>query len=282
MKILILIKRWPLGVGRYISGVVPELKFLGFDVKVISREEDLGIKSMLGSIFKLRKLVKKKDFDVLYTHDWSMAFPFLFPWKLFKKKHFCCFHGRSLSFFPRLIQSFVGMSLGRRLVVVGDGLKKIFPKAFLNFEAVNFETFRPLNKKRKYIGWLKRFWDQLTEEDIKSLSKQLGMPYFLAENIPADKMNEFYNKCEIFISLPPAYTGFNLCWLEAMAAGVPKVLGNESGIGCRMSFDKVNEHISVLESLKKLKAKDYRSWLINNNFTWKRHAQKLIKLFKNL
>lgn len=84
-------------------------------------------------------------------------------------------------------------------------------------------------------------------------------------SIPFDKMNkDFYNKCKIFISLPPKTAGFNVCWIEAMAAGVPIIIGNDEGIGCKLHFTKIKEKKDLL-NLKNIKEKDYYSWLIKAN-----------------
>ena len=49
----------------------------------LSREGDLKIYSLWKSIFPIRKrikkLMKKENYDIIYTQDWSFAFPLLFP-----------------------------------------------------------------------------------------------------------------------------------------------------------------------------------------------------------
>jgi hypothetical protein len=70
-------------------------------------------------------------------------------------------------------------------------------------------------------------------------------------------MNEWYNSLKVFISYPKDFTGFNICWLEAKASGVPRILGNNNGIG----IDRIlNEPIK--------------------NFIWENSVNKLIKILK--
>ena len=95
-----------------------------------------------------------------------------------------------------------------------------------------------------------------------------------------DKMLEFYNKIEMLISLPPSYTGFGLIFLEAMACNVPKIIGNNYGVGCKLPIDKIEKYKSIEEAIRKTKEKDYRS-LIHKRFSWKTAVNKLVKLWKN-
>ena len=97
-------------------------------------------------------------------------------------------------------------------------------------------------------------------------------------------MNEFYNKCKVFISLPPGETSFNNVWAEAMASGVPLVIGNKEGLGKQWIFERVeNENPSVkdiAEIIRKFPKKDYRKWLIDNKINWDNSAEKVLKVFK--
>ena len=52
-----------------------ELEKMGHEVVVISREDDLGIKSLAGSFGPLRRAVKKINADIVNAHDWSIALP---------------------------------------------------------------------------------------------------------------------------------------------------------------------------------------------------------------
>ena len=147
--------------------------------------------------------------------------------------------------------------MGKRLTVVGDTLKESYPKSTLVYNGVDFKRFKDLGKKREYLGWIERDYDLIDLEGIKRLAKENKLPIKIAKDIPYEEMNKFYNKCKLFVSLPPSYTGFNMAWLEAIAAGVPELMINEYGIGKRL---KKNQDIS--------------------KFTWKNAADKLEKLWK--
>ena len=71
------------------------------------------------------------------------------------------------------------------------------------------------------------------------------------------EMDKWYNKLKVFLSFPPKYAGFNLCWLEAKAAGVPRIFGNENGVG----LSNIGKH--------------WKEMSIEN------HAKKLLEIFKN-
>ena len=77
MKILILIKARGGGHERVMNSIKPLLEQKGHQVEIISREDDLNCFSVKQSFFKLRKEVNKRDYDILYTQDWSCALPFL-------------------------------------------------------------------------------------------------------------------------------------------------------------------------------------------------------------
>ncbi|MCR4284922.1 MAG: hypothetical protein NUV97_02660, partial [archaeon] len=137
MKILILLKRWVGGVGGGVSNISKELKKLGHEVDVIAREEDMKINSFVRSIFPIRKkvleLMKEKNYDIVYTQDWSLAAPLIFPYPLFWKKHFCMFHGNQVGGFGGHIQAIVGKIMGKKLLVMAPKLKERFLKANLNY-----------------------------------------------------------------------------------------------------------------------------------------------------
>ena len=65
------------------------------------------------------------------------------------------------------------------------------------------------------------------------IAKDYNLKLSVAENIPSEQMNNWYNKLKVFVSYPTKNAGFNLCWIEALASGVPIVLGNEEGIGIK-------------------------------------------------
>lgn len=286
MKILILIKKWPGGVGVVVKNVRNELEKKGHKVAIISREEDMKIYSLRQSIFpirrKVKQLMKKERYNIIYTQDWSMALPLFFPFSAYRKKHFCCFHGNQIGK-TRSLQTIVGKTLGKKLIVVGGSLKKRFPKSNLIYNGVDLDKFKPLKKRRDSLGWINKGTEILTKKEIISLAKKLKLKSLIAENfsIPFDKMNEeFYNKLKIFVSLPPVTAGFNLCWIEAMASGVPVIIGNNEGIGNKIQIDKVKSNKELFESVKKFKGKDYRKEIEKSGLTWKNYTNKLLEIWR--
>lgn len=294
MKILILLQRFRGGVGGGVKNISKELKNLGHEVDIIAREENLCLTSFPKSIIPLRKkvskLMKEKNYDVIYTQDWSLAFPLIFPYPLFRKKHFCMFHGHQFGF-GRILQNIIGKSMGRRLFCMAPSLKERFPNATMNYCGVNLDQFKPLNKKRKYIGWIAKANEIISRKEIEELGKKTNTPFLILGGLSQhtllhEEMNsKFYNKCKVFISLPPEAAGFQASWLEAMAAGVPIVIGNNEGAGEVQPFDKVSEGKErdvqeLIKIIKKPKKMDYRKWIIKNGFTWKNHSKRLIEIFK--
>lgn len=293
-----LIIRWKGGVGSYTKNTVKELRKAGHKVKVISREDDLKIFSFYKSILTIRNLVKKliekKNFDIICVNDWSLALPLLFPYPLYKEKLFCTFHGIHLTFPSSFFQRIVAFILKERVISVGPTLKKRFNKSIMNYEGADMIKFKPIKRKKKIktIGFVLKGTEQINLDDISSVAKTLNYPLVIAKEIPFEKMNSFYNKCSIFMSIPPETAGFNLVWTEAMAAGVPIVIGNKEGIGSKLPITKVEkfgwdktktkeEKIKILiKTIKKAKKRNYRMWLIKNNFTWKRHANNLVKIWE--
>jgi glycosyltransferase involved in cell wall biosynthesis len=283
MKILIVLKRWVGGVGVVVKNIKKELEKMGHDITIISREDDLAI-GFFGSLFKIRNLINRigGKYDIIYTQDWSIALPLLYPYEIFKKNHFCCFHGNQPGK-TKFLQDIIGKKLGKRLIVVGDSLKHRFPKSNLIYNGIDLNQFKPLNKKREFLGWIDKSTEKISKEDLIDLSNKIGLPPLIIKkfSIPFENMNEdFYNKCKIFVSLPPKSAGFNLCWTEAMAAGVPIIIGNGEGIGCKLPIEKVDDLKNLSKTILKTKDKNYREWLKNNNFSWKRNVEGLLKLWE--
>lgn len=285
MKILILITKHQGGVGRANRAIKKHLELTGHTVDILSREDDLKIKSFFKSLFYLRaavnKLVKEESYDIIYSQDWSMALPLIFPYRIHSKKHFCCFCGHQENWL-RFLQVYVSKKMKNKLVVIGPLLKGEYPNAKLIPRGVDEKEFIPLKKERKYLGMVGKDSEILTENQLKKVSKKVGMPPLIAKNILPKDMNKFYNKCKVFISLPPM-AGFNLSWAEAMSSGVPIVIGNYQGAGQMFPFNKIkNEEISVdniVALINKADKKDYRKWLIDNGYTWKDVSKKLQSFF---
>lgn len=247
MKILIVIIRWAGGVGRVVQSLKPLLEKKGHQVEVISRKDWYGYVSS-----SLKESVDNKDYDILYTQDWSCAFPFLF-----RKNHYCCFHGHNPTKLGYFIQTLVGKIMGSKLIVVGDSLKKRFPKSTLIYNGVDPNVFYDMKKERKYLGWINRSYEKINKKEVEELSKKYKLPLSVCESIPSSDMNEWYNSLKAFVSYPEDFTGFNLCWLEAKASGVPKILGNENGIGItRVKNNPIEK------------------------FSWSNHVNKLLEVIK--
>ena len=231
MKILIILLKWEGGVGTVIKNISNILKNKGHKVDIFSREDDLKSNSFINSIFKIRNFVKNKmkenNYDIIYTQDWSIGFPLIFPFPIFKNKHYCCFHGNSVSK-GKLFQNFVGNYMKEKIIVVGDSIKLRFKNSNIVYNGVDTNSFKSLNKKREYIGWINKSSEKISEEYINKFSSKLNMKKIIAKEIKLKNMNEFYNKCKIFISIPNKSAGFNLCWLEAMSSGVPIIIGNDN------------------------------------------------------
>ena len=92
-------------------------------------------------------------------------------------------------------------------------------------------------------------------------------------------MPDFYRKIETFISLPPSYAGFGLVYLEAMASGVPKIIGNNHGGGEILPVTKIEDYKSIKEAIVNAKKKNYRTWILDNKFTWEEAVKKMEKIF---
>ena len=286
MKILILLKKWPGGVGGGVKNVIKELEKLGHQVNVIAREEDFKIYSFLKSIFIIRKIIKDKgeSCEIIYTHDWSLAFPLFFPLPIYRKKHFSMFHGNQIGI-GGFLQYLVAKLLGGHLLVMAPSLKKRFPWANINYCGVDLEKFKDLKKKRKNLGWIDKGTEIINKKEIEGIGRKLNMSILIAKGLKYEEMNEkFYNKCKIFISLPPLVAGFQASWLEAMASGVPIIIGNNNGSGEVQPFEKIplgkeNNVEMIIKKIKNAKKIDYLKWIKDNNFTWKRHAEKLIEIW---
>ncbi len=286
MKILTALIRRKGGVGNSNNELSKELRKKGYQVDVLSREDDLKIFTFKGSIFpirkEIRKLMKKNNYDIIYTQDYSLALTLLFPYPLFWKKHFCCFCGIKTWGTQKVVQTVTGKIMGEKLIVVGNQLKERFPKSTLIQRGVNFKKFKPLGKRRNYIGWVDRDIETISKKELQKIADLNGLKLLIAKGIPPNKMNEFYNKCKVFISLPTK-AGANNVWGEAMSAGVPIVIGNNKGPGPIFPFDKILENESKIEKMTKIiknpKRINYRKWLIDNGFFWKNKAEKLISFF---
>jgi len=136
MKILMIYRRKGDSVWDFAKSVKEELEKKGNQVDFFSRDGDLNMPDLSSSMGSLKEFVKKKDaeedYGQIYTFDWSIAFPLLFPTKTLKEKHFCFFYdfepnsGRS-----KVLQKITANMLGEHLIVRTPKLKEKFRKAVL-------------------------------------------------------------------------------------------------------------------------------------------------------
>jgi len=138
MKILLLHRTKDDPTGEFVKNLKDSLEKNGHEIDVVSRNEDLNLSSLSGSMEGIKNFVRKKDekenYDIIYTMDWSMAFPLLFPTKILFDKHYCLFHdfekeGGAQS---RIFQKITGNLLGDHLLVKTEDLKKRFKKAIFS------------------------------------------------------------------------------------------------------------------------------------------------------
>jgi len=284
MRILILLKKWQGGVGVVTNGLKKELERRGHFVKIISREGKFGSSSLVSSFSRVRSLIKSEmkngDFDVIYTQDWSLALPLILPKPIFEKKHFCCFHGiqnGAGSFF----QKFVAKFLKNRLIVVGPSLKRKFHKAHLIYNCVDPNLYKPLKKTKRIknsVGFANWCNENYRFKEIKSAIENVGRRMIIAKDRPQEEMVHFYNQIETLISLPPSFTGFGLVWIEAMACGVPRIIGNNFGIGSELPIDKVEDYGSIEKVLLNSKKRDYRE-MLGDKFSWGKNVNTLVEIW---
>jgi len=138
MKALMILRKWndDEGVGETVRKIKENLEKNGWKVDTLSRINDLHMDSLSSSMGTLKEAIRKKDqeenYDVIYTHDWSIAFPLLIPEKVFVEKHYCFFHDIQPGGKSKVFQRIVGNMLGKKLLVKTEALKKKFPKATLS------------------------------------------------------------------------------------------------------------------------------------------------------
>jgi len=284
MKILVFLLRWRGGVGRVIKELERELEQKGHELVAISREDDFNLFSSVKNLLlmrqKYKEIIEKENPDIIYTQDWSMALPLLFPFKIYKKKHYCCFHGNqigSLSF----MQPLIGRVMGKRIIAVGTYNYNRLPKSHLIPNGVNMERFKPLNKNRKFMGWINTETEVFSKKEIECFAKKAGYELIIARRILPERMNEdFYNKCDVFFSIPPQSAGCQLSWMEAMSAGVPKIIGNKEGDGDLLSISQLSDFKNPIDAIRNAKRKDHRKEMEEMNQTWERHTDKLLRVLK--
>ena len=145
MKILIVYRTQKDFTGKSIKDIKEGLEKKGYHVDSVSRNEDLNFPTLTSSMDGLKDFVIKKDkienYDLIYTQDWSIAFPLLFPTKVLFEKHYCLFHDSEVEggAQSKIMQKIAGNLLGGHLLVKREELKKKFPKATLSKDGIGIE-----------------------------------------------------------------------------------------------------------------------------------------------
>ncbi len=228
MRILICSNELTGGVGRVVDETKQELIDRGHEV-VSCERRDIGTFNFFEGFKEVRRFIRKamKEYNIVYLQDWSIALPCVG----LKGSVYCCFHGINPSLVGRVLQRVVAWGFKGRLIVVSENLRRTFRGAFVVNNGVNTKVFRDLGLEREGMGFVQAKTELYNYSKVKEAAKILGYKLKVAEGLDQKGMVEFYNRCKAFISLPPKITGFNLCWLEAMACGVPTILCNDNGIG---------------------------------------------------
>lgn len=283
MKILIAAKHKLAGGGRYPLEIQRVLRKKGHKVDLIFRIDDLKTKNLFSARSKFRKIASNKKYDVIHSQDWSQALAFSGY-----KNHVCTFHGFPRNFFTYCPYLFIGNGLGKRLITVSQILKRRFKKSTLIYEGVDLNKFKPKKRKKNkklIVGFAQPYLNVYNFNVIKKTVDLIpNAKLLIADNIPFDKMNDFYNKLDVFISLPASYAGFNLVWLESMACNV-KTVGCNYGVGKEIPIDKVSTPFTaekIKYAILHAKKKDYRKWLKKSPFTWEKHVKELLKMYKSV
>ena len=144
MKILMIYRRKEKDSWETIKNIEKKLKELGHDVEILSRDEDLNMDSLSSSMGNFAKIIEKKNkeknYDIIYTQDWSIAFPLLIPNRILPEKHYCIFHNlESSGAKSRILQKIAGNMMGGKLIVRTGELKDKFPGAIFSPDGITNE-----------------------------------------------------------------------------------------------------------------------------------------------
>ncbi len=71
-----------------------------------------------------------------------------------------------------------------------------------------------------------------------------------------------------------------MSWIEAMACGVPKIIGNNEGIGQKLNIYKVKNNEDISDVIKNATQKNYRKQVLESYLTWKNHVNKLLRIWR--
>jgi hypothetical protein len=147
MKILILYRTDKDETGRFVKVLKANLEKREHIVEAVSRNENLSLPSLTSSMDALKEFVIKKNqkenYDLIYTQDWSIAFPLVFPSKILFDKHYCLFHEvEERGAQSKIMQKIVGNLLGSHLLVKTEKLKNKFQKAVFSKDGLEVLTFK--------------------------------------------------------------------------------------------------------------------------------------------
>jgi len=285
MKVLMVHKTRIGGVAIHVKEISEELRKKGIEVEEITRNEDLKLTSFWKSYFKMKTLFKKwsKEYDIIHCHDWSITYPAL---KANIKNLVATFHGFPLNIVANYFENYCIKKLREKAIVVSPNMKKIYKTSTLIPNGVNlsiFKKYEDIERIKNLVGLVQKY----NLDKIATILKDLNMEFVCTNGgLKYEELGKFYSKIDIFISIPPKTTGFNMVWLEAMACEVPYIIGTNAGIGEILPIYKIssfNELKNLLSKIRKDKIKplqNQRRWIIKNRMTWKRHVNQLINLYR--
>lgn len=287
MRILMVEKTRVGGVHVHVSSVAKELRKLGHEVNIITRVEDLGFSSFVDSYSAMKKFFAKKaqQYDIIHAHDWSIVYPAI---RAGVGNLVATFHGLPTTFIAKYFQDTAIRALGSRAVVISPRMLITYPSATYVPNGIDPNIFLP-NRPGKQdevlvLGVAQKYY----RREITRVATDLGFRVHTAEGIPYSRMPEFYNSVDVFVSIPPRTTGFNMVWLEAMACEVPYIIGMNVGIGEILPIYKVNgikELKTLLTTIKEGNLpplKGSRKWVIENGFTWAEHARQIVRIYSEV
>jgi hypothetical protein len=143
MKILLVFRNREGESWEIVENLRQGLEEMGHKIDLLSREDDLGVNSLSSSMGSLKEAVKKldkeKNYDVIYTQDWSIAFPMLIPSRVFEDKHYCFFHNIEPKGQSKIFQKIVGNMMDEKLVVRNEKLGEMFPKSTISSMGIKKE-----------------------------------------------------------------------------------------------------------------------------------------------
>ncbi len=144
MKILLVYRTEKDKTGKTVKEIKERLEKIGQKVELLSREDDLNMNSLSSSMGSLSAAIEKKNkennYDIIYTHDWSIAMPLLIPSRVLSEKHYCLFHDIEPSGAKsRILQRIVGNMMGEKLLVKTKELSDKFPKAVFSSDGITKE-----------------------------------------------------------------------------------------------------------------------------------------------